>query len=1162
MKRTLIDCTALQGRSWDRGIGKYAESLIKNLTNTDDQIYGYLISDFSEIRPLENVLKYLRQSVGIENIHIWPLNTTLAKDVLELKRESFIKSLPYDEVLIIDLFEARHHIPITINKFHQIPTTVILHDLIPFEDPKTYLSNKYEAKVYHEAIFDLKKANMILCNSHWSHKSLVSNFKMLSEKAHFVGGGPNSCFRNLKLQKRNQIISVLGDNPRKNVENLVRAWSQLPNDILEKYTLKIVGNFSNERISYYVRNLESILDRPKSIVFTGPISDSKLEEELNASIALFHPALSEGLGLPILEAIAVGIPAISSANTAMMEISREGALLDPKDCSQIKFHLENTIRNLDFRNLVIDSQKEVLNTYNWVSVSNRIKSLLQKDKAAKYTNDERSDFQMPERKKRVAYIAPSKLSKTGIARFAEQLLPYLRDFANVDFIATETITDIDTTRNQVKDYDYVFIQLGNSPHHKNAFKFAANYPSIILYHDIKLGNTLKNLYEEDKDWMPEFKGLGNLKGDQLDIVGLSRISSLALGIIVHSNTAITLLQHLGIPKIKIKKVLHPSLLTTSSNIFSSDKSEDLKEVVSAGFITPNKGHEVLIEAISMFNKVNGKNISLKLIGEAENYYSKQLTYLAKSKAVELEITGYIDLSKYLTELSSSQLAVQLRLRDFGEASGVMTDLLSYGVPTIVNNFGSFRDLPDNVVKKVVSVPNSTDIVKALEDLKTFDIRSEYSNNAKIFTENFGKPRVWAEEVFRFIQSRYESDLVNNVRKHASLVSDSELNPLIESLHDLEKSDASFGYSFKIGSDISNLKKTKYISGIQRATLEIHKNLIDYADRGRYVFSGVSINSDLEEKEGPHPQIARDLFVSGVQNDIENIDALLLLDLNFHFFKSKSFKNLARKEIPIITNIYDVLPITNPEWFPPGTRKNLFIPWIESVLKYSSNILINSNATYVELKKMDFFSSFKGHVHIVPLGVSSDFQREQTKRIHLRTLLVGTIEPRKGHEDALNAFDELHRRGILVELHLVGRQGWMVESLITRITNHYLFNKKLFWHDECSDSELKTLYETSQITLVTSKGEGFGLPLIEAQNYGSTVVARDIPVFREIGQQGVFFFDSLGSNLADIWIEALNDAEEATPYPIRQHSNYQYYAQVVYSILENRLDSVVQKSLIT
>jgi glycosyltransferase involved in cell wall biosynthesis len=50
-----------------------------------------------------------------------------------------------------------------------------------------------------------------------------------------------------------------------------------------------------------------------------------------------------------------------------------------------------------------------------------------------------------------------------------------------------------------------------------------------------------------------------------------------------------------------------------------------------------------------------------------------------------------------------------------------------------------------------------------------------------------------------------------------------------------------------------------------------------------------------------------------------------------------------------------------------------------------------------------------------------------------------------------------------------------------------------------------MYASSSALLATSKGEGFGLPLIEAARHDLPIIARDIPVFREIGDEHVYYF---------------------------------------------------------
>ena len=121
------------------------------------------------------------------------------------------------------------------------------------------------------------------------------------------------------------------------------------------------------------------------------------------------------------------------------------------------------------------------------------------------------------------------------------------------------------------------------------------------------------------------------------------------------------------------------------------------------------------------------------------------------------------------------------------------------------------------------------------------------------------------------------------------------------------------------------------------------------------------------------------------------------------------------------------------------------------------------------------------------------------------LMVGTIEPRKGHVQALRAFELLWADGFDVNLAIVGRQGWRMDELVKRIRKHSETGKRLFWLDDASDEDLVQVYESSAALLAASEGEGFGLPLVEAARYGLPIIARDLPVFRELASEHAFFF---------------------------------------------------------
>ena len=113
-------------------------------------------------------------------------------------------------------------------------------------------------------------------------------------------------------------------------------------------------------------------------------------------------------------------------------------------------------------------------------------------------------------------------------------------------------------------------------------------------------------------------------------------------------------------------------------------------------------------------------------------------------------------------------------------------------------------------------------------------------------------------------------------------------------------------------------------------------------------------------------------------------------------------------------------------------------------------------------------------------------------------MVGTIEPRKGHKEILRVFDLLWDEGETVASVFIGKIGWEVGALIKEIRKHKMFGNQLFWLDNCSDEFLLEIYKEASGLLASSFAEGYSLPIVESQNFGMPVFARDIPVFREIG----------------------------------------------------------------
>lgn len=216
-------------------------------------------------------------------------------------------------------------------------------------------------------------------------------------------------------------------------------------------------------------------------------------------------------------------------------------------------------------------------------------------------------------------------------------------------------------------------------------------------------------------------------------------------------------------------------------------------------------------------------------------------------------------------------------------------------------------------------------------------------------------------------------------------------------------------------------------------------------------------------------------------------------------------------------VHDVLPLERPQWF---SNKNVirFTAWLDIIAEMADGFICNSYYTQKELRRVlriryglvDDYSTC-----VVPMGSKIFESRLDGADVTSTcididlsssfTLMVGTLEPRKGHRDVIEAFEALWDAGSLHRLVLIGRLGWDVESLKRKIKGHAEFGGKLLWLDDVDDRSLDKIYSHCDGVIIASYAEGFGLPLIEALEKGKPVLARDIEVFRQHAGCGVEYF---------------------------------------------------------
>lgn len=255
------------------------------------------------------------------------------------------------------------------------------------------------------------------------------------------------------------------------------------------------------------------------------------------------------------------------------------------------------------------------------------------------------------------------------------------------------------------------------------------------------------------------------------------------------------------------------------------------------------------------------------------------------------------------------------------------------------------------------------------------------------------------------------------------------------------------------------------------------------------------------------------------------------------FQERQLRRLAQNGVRQWYLVHDLLPVQRPDWFPQSAGHR-FHKWLRVLASVTDGYLCNSSQTERDLRLSlsELFGVTDDYkTHILPMGTDienslhttglpDDFEEWLQRLTGPMVLTVGTIEPRKGHDELLSAFSELWSRGNDANLVLIGREGWKVETLIERIRSHPEFGRKLFYLNQASDEALMRTYEACQGVILPSLAEGYGLPLIEALGYRRPVLARDINVFRAHEAAGVRYFPENASQqvFADSILKWLED----------------------------------------
>lgn len=785
---------------------------------------------------------------------------------------------------------------------------------------------------------------------------------------------------------------------------------------------------------------------------------------------------------------------------------------------------------------------------------------------------------LPDGRPLLAYVSPLPPQQSGIADYSAELIAELDAHYEVHLIvpvmlpfdpaiaARFQIHTVEWFEQNAHRFGRILYHFGNSVVHQFMFDLLVKHPGIVVLHDFYLGNVID--YMEYHGGVTEAYSRALLASHGytglITQIDQGRVAAIweypvnqpvldnAIGVIVHSAFAIELSNTwYGRGSAARWNVLPLLRGTPESGAIGRAAARSLQGmedddfvICSFGMLGATKLNDRLLTAFLALPPHPRKRCRLVFVGgdDPSAYGDALKASIARSgKAGDISITGFVDAEHYRAWLQVADVAVQLRARSRGETSASVLDCLLYGAATIVNAHGANAELPVNVVSMLADEFNDADLLAALTFLLDDEAsRRQLSDRGRAHVQQHHNPkqvgRLYAEAIERLStsspQAHYRSLLESIVATGAP--TDARHYELVAAATAIAANQPAT-QPRQMFVDISAMVQSDLKTGIQRVVRSVLTALLRSPPAGFRIEPVYSLGANQRYRYARRFTLdmigASDLHAEDTPIEHRSGDVFLGLDLAFNCTAQNQalLTDMRHRGISIYFVIYDLLPLLMPEAFPLG-MDSYFRDYVDVLARLSDGLLCISRAVADELTEWIAAHCAPrrtplsiGYFHLgadisasIPSFGLPDNALSVLDAVAQRPtlLMVGTVEPRKGHEQTLQAFELLWQRGIEVNLVIVGKGGWMVDALLKNLHKSPQLNKQLFWLSGVSDEMLTKLYENASGLLAASVGEGFGLPLIEAAQHGLPIIARNLPVFQEVSGEHAFYFDGAdGASLA-------------------------------------------------
>ncbi len=363
------------------GIGHYTENLLAHLLKLDPQLEAGLFA--ISLRAGHRLRRLAPELPGVE-----ARGFNLPANFLYYRLWKRTGALPAERLLgDFDIFHATNYQAPALRKARLVST---VHDINFVRFPE--MQSKGIRRFISSLPRLLERSRVVLTDSRFTARELAEVYGLPEERMEVVYPGLDPVFRRtpgpeemeLALRayclKRPYLAYIGNLHPRKNLATLVEAFVLLRRRGFE-HRLAVIGGGGLGRLNNaeYRKLMRRVTDlgMEEEIVFTGYVPDERLKSLLVQADLLVFPSIYEGFGLPPLEAMACGIPVVTSNRASLPEVVGDAALLveDPLDPVEIADRVEAVLRDPSLRARLVERGRERANLFTWEEAARKVRGV-------------------------------------------------------------------------------------------------------------------------------------------------------------------------------------------------------------------------------------------------------------------------------------------------------------------------------------------------------------------------------------------------------------------------------------------------------------------------------------------------------------------------------------------------------------------------------------------------------------------------------------------------------------------------------------------------------------------------------------------------------------------------------------------------------------------